>query len=327
MSALDIIVIGGGVSGLSCAHELALAGLRVQVWTAEPPALTTSRVAAAFWHPYRADPVERVTPWAIRSYERFAAMAIDPTIGPKSGVSMREVIELYPTQTAAPPWSRHIDMFRHAVPEELPPGRSHGFVYEAPVIDMPRYLPWLVARLERLGVSLSLRRAKSLDEALALAPAVVHCSGLGARELVGDSRMFAVRGQLVHRHRGSFDRVIIDELNPGGITYIVPRETDVVMGGVADEHDESLAADPGQTEAIVERCVALVPELGRTPTTGVSVGLRPCRDEVRLEHELRGDALIVHNYGHGGAGVTLSWGCAEDVCARVLSARASLRGR
>ncbi|MCA9701821.1 MAG: FAD-binding protein, partial [Myxococcales bacterium] len=34
MSDVDVIVIGSGVSGLSCATELARAGKRVQVWTA-----------------------------------------------------------------------------------------------------------------------------------------------------------------------------------------------------------------------------------------------------------------------------------------------------
>jgi glycine/D-amino acid oxidase-like deaminating enzyme len=39
------------------------------------------------------------------------------------------------------------------------------------------------------------------------------------------------------------------------------------------------------------------------------VGLRPYRDEgFVVEAERLGDKLLVHNYGHGGAGVTLSWG-------------------
>ena len=42
------------------------------------------------------------------------------------------------------------------------------------------------------------------------------------------------------------------------------------------------------------------------------VGLRPYRKNgFRLEAEQRDDKLIAHNYGHGGCGVTLSWGTAE----------------
>ena len=35
--------------------------------------------------------------------------------------------------------------------------------------------------------------------------------------------------------------------------------------------------------------------------------------QVRLELERRGSSRIIHCYGHGGAGVTVSWGCAEEV--------------
>lgn len=47
------------------------------------------------------------------------------------------------------------------------------------------------------------------------------------------------------------------------------------------------------------------------------VGLRPARDPgVRVEREVtaRG-GVLVHNYGHGGAGVTVAWGCAEEAAA------------
>jgi len=37
-------------------------------------------------------------------------------------------------------------------------------------------------------------------------------------------------------------------------------------------------------------------------------GIRPCRTEIRLEVE----GKIIHNYGHGGSGWTVCWGCAED---------------
>ena len=44
------------------------------------------------------------------------------------------------------------------------------------------------------------------------------------------------------------------------------------------------------------------------------VGLRPGRHEVRLEVEqLANGRKVIHNYGHGAVGYTLSWGCANEV--------------
>jgi D-amino-acid oxidase len=43
-------------------------------------------------------------------------------------------------------------------------------------------------------------------------------------------------------------------------------------------------------------------------------GVRPYRNgSYRLEAETASGKFIVHNYGHGGAGITLSWGCAAKV--------------
>ena len=70
-------------------------------------------------------------------------------------------------------------------------------------------------------------------------------------------------------------------------------------------------------EEILEKCRSLWPELDKTKIVGRAVGLRPSRREVRLEIEHFNGKKIIHNYGHGGAGVTLSWGCADEVLSKL----------
>ena len=67
------------------------------------------------------------------------------------------------------------------------------------------------------------------------------------------------------------------------------------------------------------RCAAALPALATARVLGTAVGLRPARSEVRLEAERRGGGTVVHCYGHGGAGVTLAWGCAEEVVELVVA--------
>jgi len=52
----------------------------------------------------------------------------------------------------------------------------------------------------------------------------------------------------------------------------------------------------------------------------ITVCLRPFRPQgPRLEAERVGEKLVVHNYGHGGSGWSLSWGCAETARDLALS--------
>ena len=197
--------------------------------------------------------------------------------------------------------------------------RAHGrgLPFAAPVADMSVHLPWLVARLRALGGSLAIATLGSLAEALARAPVVVNCAGLGARELAGDDTLLAVRGQILHVEQPGVDEWLLDQSDPERLLYVVPRERDVVLGGTAQEGDEDGAVDPATAAAIRARCEAAVPAL-----RGARVlrrGGRPAarRPAVRLETEARADGTIVHCYGHGGAGVTLAWGCAEEVTALV----------
>jgi D-amino-acid oxidase len=75
-----------------------------------------------------------------------------------------------------------------------------------------------------------------------------------------------------------------------------------------------LEINPQTAQEILEKCRLLEPALSQAAILGHAVGLRPGRREVRLELEwLAGGRAVIHNYGHGGAGFTLSWGCAREV--------------
>jgi len=312
MSEREAIVIGAGVVGLTSALRLVEDGWRVRIWTAAPPERTTSAVAAAIWYPYRVGPVDLVQAWGERSFAAFEALAADPD----TGVRMAAGIELMAPggdPSIVPAWASHIADRRVARPDQVPPGRV-GWTLTLPVVDTSVYLGWLVGRLRRSGVEIEIRHVGSLAEVAAEAPLVVNCSGLGARELAGDGAVRPVRGQLVRVENPGLSRFWLDDYNPGGLTYIVPRRADCILGGTAEDDREDFEPDPAEGEATRLRCVALEPALAGARVLELRVGLRPWRPEVRLEAEtLPAGGRVVHNYGHGGAGVTLSWGCAEAV--------------
>lgn len=307
----EVLVIGGGVSGLSAAIVLAEAGYTVQVAARALGEGTTSAVAAAFWYPYHAYPEGQVTGLAAVSLRRFAALAVAE---PAAGVRRLEALEVFPEPVGAPAWSSAAEDFSSADPSCLPPGFRGGYRFRTAVVETGIYLDWLAARARAVGVTIVQRTLTSLDEALADCPQVIDCAGLGARELARDPSLHAVRGQIVRVDNPGLDRVLIDEHSGPAITYIVPRSRDVVLGGTSEAHQEDRTPDPEHTRGILARCIALEPRLAGARVRSVAVGLRPARPSLRLERDPH-DPRVIHNYGHGGAGITLSWGCAEAVLA------------
>ncbi|MEZ4383789.1 MAG: FAD-dependent oxidoreductase [Nannocystaceae bacterium] len=306
---LKVIVIGCGVAGLSSARLLQEAGHRVEIWARELPPRTTSSIAAAFWYPYRVFPRARVATWADDSYAAFAALADTPA----AGVLPRQALELFPDDADVDTsWSAALPGARPAPRSELPPGYAYGQLFDSFVIETPRYVPWLRARFLAAGGTIETRAVERPADALAHADAVLHCPGLGARETARDGGMLPVRGQLVRVANPGLTRVLVDEHSDGAITYVVPRSDDVILGGTSEEGDERLDPDAATTEAILARCLALEPRLAGAARLGVLVGVRPCRPEVRVEREELPGGPVIHNYGHGGAGITLSWGCAAE---------------
>ncbi len=80
-----MVVVGAGVTGLTCAVRLAQEGHRVDVLARDFPLETTSVVAAALWYPYKALPQDRVTAWAESPTQRSPSWRPDRTRTPVSG--------------------------------------------------------------------------------------------------------------------------------------------------------------------------------------------------------------------------------------------------
>jgi len=300
--------VGAGVIGLSSAIRLQEAGWRVTIRAQRRTPHTTSDVAAAYYFPYRARPYERVVAWGRASMREFRKLLEVPG----SGVAPAHVVQLYPARVETPWWKDAVEGYREARPDELPPGYAMGLVADAPVIRMPAYLPWLEARFLARGGRFEEGHVADVRALAREDPSrlVVNCTGLGAREAAADPEVYPIRGQIVRVANPGLTRILNDADGPRALSYVVPREDCVVLGGTFGDGDWNLAPDPKEEERILRHCAELEPRLAGAKVLSRAVGLRPGRAEVRLEAE---GPNLIHNYGHGGAGVSLSWGCADEI--------------
>jgi D-amino-acid oxidase len=302
----EIVVVGGGVVGLTTAMVLAERGRRVRVWTRDPAEATTSAVAGALWWPYRIEPVALARAWALRSLEVYEELAA------RSGSSGVRMVEGVLGET-------RLDEVDGWLAERVPERRAttageytgYGVRVRLPLIDMPAHLAWLRERFVAAGGVVEARTVSGFAEADA--PVVINCTGLAARELVPDPSVRPVRGQLVVVENPGIDTWLVSTDAAGEYAYMFPQPGGLVLGGTAEEDVWSLEPDPATAEAIIRRCAALRPEIAGARVLEHRVGLRPTRPAVRLERDTLPDGrLLIHNYGHGGAGVTVAWGCAEE---------------
>jgi D-amino-acid oxidase len=330
MTHVDALVVGAGVCGLTTAISLAEAGLTTRIQAASPPSQTTSVAAGAIWGPVRCGPADRIREWARVGLEVLSALADEPAAAIRQ-VSGREVAE---APAEPPEWMDLLNFpvgkdqpagVRMCTPSELPDGFASGWWYTAPVVTMPLYLDYLRARYEAAGGSIEISSVTSLSSLDA--PVVVNCTGIGARDLVPDPLMVPVRGQVVVVRNPGIEEFYIDHgLHGTDYVYLFPHGGVVLLGGTAEEGAWDWAARPSVSERILRDCAAVFPRLRGAEVVAHRVGLRPCRPAVRLEAEPLpgpGGRVLWHNYGHGGGGVTLSWGCAREITAAVLAGAAS----
>jgi len=243
--------------------------------------------------------------WAMESYleyEKLAAIS-------ESGVSITKLHRFRKKEFAeAEDWEAAIPegKFRTMNQGELPSSYDEGFEVKVPLIETQIFLPYLMNEFRKAGGKIFQREVMALEEFIEENTIVINCSGMGARTLVNDEAMIPVKGQIVMVDLHLDIPIILIESEP---TYIVQRKDGMIIGGTREENVFSETTDEETLQAILNRASKFFPEIKSATRITQWAGLRPYRNEVRVERE----ANIIHNYGHGGSGFTLAWGCAEEV--------------
>jgi D-amino-acid oxidase len=303
-----VAIVGAGVSGLTSAIVFAEGGYRAAIFAKETGERTTSAAAAAIWYPYDAEPADAVIAWALETYNVLVDLSRDPS----TGVSIIELHQFSRTgEIQIPDWA--IPLRASAIATDLLPVFKSGFALTVPLMDTTVYLDYLADRFQKAGGSITGNvRFEKLEDVSREFDLVINCSGIGAKTLVHDIDLEPHRGQvvLVAKIENLPCAIVCDD---APLMYAIPRTNDCVFGGT-NELSDNCHVDPASTSRIVAECSRVL-KIDKPRVLAERVGLRPFRKSgVRLEADrLRDGRAVIHNYGHGGAGFTLSWGCVKKV--------------
>ena len=309
-----VAIVGAGVSGLTCGIIFAERGYRSAIFAQEIGQRTTSGAAGALWFPYDAEPVDKVIAWALETYR----VVIDLGRDSHTGVSMLELRSFSRTgEIPIPDWAgplgaRMLSEVKASFTSCASVFKS-GFTLNVPLMDTTIYLDYLAKRFVAAGGSIQgnvhFERLEDVDREFDL---VINCSGIGAKMLAADVDLEPHRGQvaIVSKIDNLSCAIVCDD---APLMYAIPRTNDCVFGGT-NEVSDNWDVDPRSASRIVAECSRVL-NIKKPPVLADRVGLRPFRKSgVRLEAEkLRDGRTVLQNYGHGGSGFTLSWGCANNV--------------
>ncbi|KPP81113.1 MAG: D-amino-acid oxidase [Oceanicaulis sp. HLUCCA04] len=255
-----VAVLGCGVIGLTTALLLRRRGMDVTIYAQALPPHTTSNIAGAVWGPsslYRREAVDetfaaRFVDAARVSQRAFQHFANDP----RYGVYW---LRQYDFSLREPSGEREAQPLDHLYPglvRHTEPDRWFGYpsVTENHVlmIDPDIYLRALMADFENAGGRIVMTRFETPSDVARLSERViVNCTGLGARDLFGDEDLRPMRGQLTML----LPQPELDYAYTaweGGILYMFPRRSSVVLGGTTDLDEYSTEPSAAETARQIE---------------------------------------------------------------------------
>lgn len=316
-----VVVVGAGVVGLTCAVRLAEAGFETHIQARDLAVEAPSGAGCGLWLP-PPNSGDREFGWAAASFTELSTLADDD----RTGVTLLPGTLLSRASAAIRPgWAQWLER-RAGLSLDLEevsrphPGYGSGWRVRVPVIEPARYLRYLLRRFEAADGMVT----RTALTALPPRGTVVNATGVASHSLARDPDLSGDRVQLVAFGGEGLDqrtdRWWVDADGFDGRAphlFGVPAGDRLLVGAAVHEGDWGNGVDPDGVQDVRSRAAAVVPGLAALPVVATPVGSVPRRSSVRLELVSGGKGSpqrrLVHCYGHGLAGYTLSWGCADEV--------------
>jgi D-amino-acid oxidase len=306
----SIAIIGSGVIGLMTGIRLLENGFDVTIFSREHEPNMASLGASAFWAPFKAYPEDKILKWSVDTlafYKQLHATSPESSVRPLDFVS-------YEIDTHIPLWTKVIKDYA-VLTSDLPSHCKIGYAATTLFVDTSIFIDYLRNWFTRLNGNFVIANFSKIADVDPQFKTIINCSGVWSHQLVPDKESFPIRGQYILTEKPEgIDKITFIMEDDNHYTLIVPRTNDCYIGGTTQEHDWNANPDESTTNRILSCAKKTFPQLANVAVKKVGVGFRPGRHEVRIEKEKLNDGrTVIHNYGHGGSGYTIGWGCAADV--------------
>eukprot|EP01080_Neovahlkampfia_damariscottae_P004811 gene4811-8397_t len=331
-SEVNILIIGSGVIGLSTGVKLLENGYHNVTIVTKSLSKSCSQVAGALFEPAFCTIDNEIQRMVDISFDEFELLrkkfpSNETGIILRKGYSLTKnflEIPIWMTNKFQPKYINQSNDKNDILKKSLHNLYDYGIEFTSPCIDSPIFLEFLLKRFLNLNGKLLIKELKPLKEETFLKKfdLIVNCCGSGAVDLCpNDKEMTPKKGHVLimksnineFHCQEDFD---IDD--PEIIPYVIPRLNNTIIVGGMSKYSLNLEINKDDQERIIKKAASnLFPEIQNGQIISSAVGLRPVRSKVRLELEIINDSKVIHNYGHGGAGVTLSLGSAQMILEKI----------